>query len=85
MNTIKREPVAIWTSIGVLVGLAIQKYLIPDMSSETLQLLSGVLAVALPTIGGAFYARSKVFAPINSMGQEVVAVPKDNIGKLREA
>lgn len=45
----------------MLVGLAIQKWLVPDMQQESLQLLTEVLSVAIPTVLGLIYARSQVY------------------------
>ena len=65
-----KEPVAIWPTLGLVVGLFLQG-IIPDMGDELITAIADLVTVGAPVVIGIFVARSKVTP---------VANPRDNEG-----
>ena len=65
-----KEPVAIWPTLGLVVGLFLQG-IIPDMGDELITAIADLVTVGAPVLVGVWVARSKVTP---------VANPRDNEG-----
>ena len=68
-NVIARNPVAVWGSIGVLVGL-ILNFAVPDLNDEAVNAIVQAVLVAGPAVVGLWYSRSKVTPTVDPRTDE---------------
>jgi 6,7-dimethyl-8-ribityllumazine synthase len=80
----EREPVVIWTTVGVLIGALLVRF-VPDLGSEAINAVVDAVVVLGPVIAGAIYARGKVTpvaSPKMNDGQPAALVPAAYWGQL---
>lgn len=79
MQTVEREPVVIWTTIGALVSALLIRF-VPDLGNEVIDAVVSAIVVLGPVIAGAAYARHKVTpvaAPKTEDGRPAAIVPAE--------
>lgn len=84
METVEREPVVIWATIGALVSALLLRF-VPDLGGDTINAIVDAVIVLGPVVAGAVYARRKVTpvaAPKMQDGQPAMIVPATYWGSL---
>ena len=79
MQTVEREPVVIWTTVGALVSALLLRF-VPDLGNDVVDAIVAAIVVLGPVIAGAVYARQKVTptaAPKMEDGRPAALVPQE--------